>query len=124
MQHLTQKLNEHDARLKIMEDQNTRSAEQMTSLITELNALSHSLRETVATFREYTVKHDNLRESNNKLWAKYDRQDIAIAELNIKNAANQQIINDVVAIKNKVLGVVVLAVLSPLSIGAALFFGK
>ena len=124
MEQLEQKLNEYDARLKVMEDQNTRSAEQMTSLITELNSLSHSLRETVSTFREYTVKHDNLRESNAKLWAKYDRQDTAIAELNIKNASNQQIINDVIAIKNKVMAVVILAVLSPISIGVALVFGK
>ena len=124
MEQLEQKLNEYDARLKLIEDQNTRSAEQMTSLITELNSLSHLLRETVSTFREYTVKHDNLRESNAKLWAKYDRQDIAIAELNIKNASNQQIINDVIAIKNKVMAVVILAVLSPISIGVALVFGK
>jgi chromosome segregation ATPase len=124
MEQLEQKINEHDARLKMMEDQNTRSAEQMTSLITELNTLSHSLRETVSTFREYTVKHDNLRESNVKLWAKYESQAAAISDLQIKNASNQQIINDVIAIKNKVLAVVVLAVLSPITIGVAMVFGK
>tara|TARA_R100000541_G_C1832984_1_gene74507 strand:+ start:140 stop:466 length:327 start_codon:yes stop_codon:yes gene_type:complete len=105
-----------------MEDQSLRNTEQMAALLGELHDLSGSLRETVLTFREYAVKHDNLTESNKALWDKYEKQNEAISAINLTNAKNQEVINSVVAIKNKVMGVVMLAILSPISIGAAIVF--
>jgi chromosome segregation ATPase len=122
MSDLEQKLQDHDHRLRLMEDQSLRNTEQMAALLGELHDLSSSLRETVSTFREYAVKHDNLTESNKALWSKYEKQSEAISEINLTNAKNQEVINSVVAIKNKVMGVVILAILSPISIGAAIVF--
>jgi chromosome segregation ATPase len=122
MSDLEQKLQDHDHRLRLMEDQSLRNTEQMAALLGELHDLSSSLRETVSTFREYAVKHDNLTESNKVLWSKYEKQSEAISEINLTNAKNQEVINSVVAIKNKVMGVVILAILSPISIGAAIVF--
>ncbi len=122
MSDLEQKLQDHDHRLRLMEDQSLRNTEQMAALLGELHDLSGSLRETVLTFREYAVKHDNLTESNKALWDKYEKQNEAISAINLTNAKNQEVINSVVAIKNKVMGVVMLAILSPISIGAAIVF--
>ncbi|YP_010660128.1 hypothetical protein PP590_gp26 [Pseudoalteromonas phage HS1] len=122
MSDLEQKLQDHDHRLRLMEDQSLRNTEQMAALLGELHDLSGSLRETVLTFREYAVKHDNLTESNKALWDKYEKQNEAISAINLTNAKNQEVINSVVAIKNKVMGVVILAILSPISIGAAIVF--
>ncbi len=122
MSDLEQKLQDHDHRLRLMEDQSLKNTEQMAALLGELHDLSGSLRETVLTFREYAVKHDNLTESNKALWNKYEKQNEAISAINLTNAKNQEVINSVVAIKNKVMGVVVLAILSPISIGAAIVF--
>lgn len=122
MSDLEQKLQDHDHRLRLMEDQSLRNTEQMAALLGELHDLSGSLRETVLTFREYAVKHDNLTESNKALWGKYEKQNEAISAINLTNAKNQEVINSVVAIKNKVMGVVILAILSPISIGAAIVF--
>jgi len=122
MSDLEQKLQDHDHRLRLMEDQSLKNTEQMAALLGELHDLSGSLRETVLTFREYAVKHDNLTESNKALWVKYEKQNEAISTINLTNAKNQEVINSVVAIKNKVMGVVVLAILSPISIGAAIVF--
>ena len=122
MSDLEQKLQDHDHRLRLMEDQSLKNTEQMAALLGELHDLSGSLRETVLTFREYAVKHDNLTESNKALWVKYEKQNEAISNINLTNAKNQEVINSVVAIKNKVMGVVVLAILSPISIGAAIVF--
>ena len=134
------KLNEFDNRLRYMEEQSTRNTEQMAALLggisdlsRDLSSVSMELKETVLTFREYTVKHDNLKDSNSKLWEKYEKlsadmnlkhekQNDAIAKINLTNAKNQEVINSVVAIKNKVMGVVILAILSPISIGAAIVF--
>lgn len=136
------KLNEFDNRLRYMEEQSTRNTEQMAALLggisdlsRDLSSVSMELKETVLTFREYTVKHDNLKDSNSKLWEKYEKlsadmnlkhekQNDAIAKINLTNAKNQEVINSVVAIKNKVMGVVILAILSPISIGAAIVFTK
>lgn len=122
MSDLEQKLQDHDHRLRLMEDQSLRNTEQMAALLGELHDLSGSLRETVLTFREYAVKHDNLTESNKALWDKYEKQNEAISAINLTNAKNQEVINSVVAIKNKVMGVVILAILSPISTGAAIVF--
>ena len=122
MSDLEQKLQDHDHRLRLMEDQSLKNTEQMAALLGELHDLSGSLRDTVLTFREYAVKHDNLTESNKALWNKYEKQNEAISAINLTNAKNQEVINSVVAIKNKVMGVVVLAILSPISIGAAIVF--
>ncbi len=122
MSDLEQKLQDHDHRLRLMEDQSLKNTEQMAALLGELHDLSGSLRETVLTFREYAVKHDNLTESNKALWNKYEKQNEAISAINLTNAKNQEVINSVVAIKNKVMGVVILAILSPISIGAAIVF--
>ena len=122
MSDLEQKLQDHDHRLRLMEDQSLKNTEQMAALLGELHDLSGSLRETVLTFREYAVKHDNLTESNKALWNKYEKQNEAISAINLTNAKNQEVINSVVAIKKKVMGVVVLAILSPISIGAAIVF--
>jgi len=122
MSDLEQKIQDHDHRLRLMEDQSLKNTEQMAALLGELHDLSGSLRETVLTFREYAVKHDNLTESNKALWNKYEKQNEAISAINLNNAKNQEVINSVVAIKNKVMGVVVLAILSPISIGAAIVF--
>lgn len=136
------KLNELDNRLRYMEEQSTRNTEQMAALLggisdlsRDLSSVSMELKETVLTFREYTVKHDNLKDSNSKLWERYEKlsadmnlkhekQNDAIAKINLTNAKNQEVINSVVAIKNKVMGVVILAILSPISIGAAIVFTK
>ena len=122
MSDLEQKIQDHDHRLRLMEDQSLKNTEQMAALLGELHDLSGSLRETVLTFREYAVKHDNLTESNKALWVKYEKQNEAISAINLTNAKNQEVINSVVAIKNKVMGVVILAILSPISIGAAIVF--
>lgn len=122
MSDLEQKIQDHDHRLRLMEDQSLKNTEQMAALLGELHDLSGSLRETVLTFREYAVKHDNLTESNKALWNKYEKQNEAISAINLTNAKNQEVINSVVAIKNKVMGVVILAILSPISIGAAIVF--
>lgn len=122
MSDLEQKLQDHDHRLRLMEDQSLKNTEQMAALLGGLHDLSGNLRETVLTFREYTVKHDNLTESNKVLWNKYEKQNEAISAINLTNAKNQEVINSVVAIKNKVMGVVILAILSPISIGAAIVF--
>ena len=122
MSDLEQKLQDHDHRLRLMEDQSLKNTEQMAALLGELHDLSGSLRDTVLTFREYAVKHDNLTESNKALWNKYEKQNEAISAINLTNAKNQEVINSVVAIKNKVMGVVILAILSPISIGAAIVF--
>lgn len=131
MSDLNQKITEHESRLRYMEEQSARSTEQMAALLGgigdlsgDLSKVSSELRETVLTFREYTVKHDSLKESNIKLWDRYEKQNEAISAINLTNAKNQEVINSVVAIKNKVLGVVILAILSPISIGAAIVFTK
>lgn len=121
---IEQRVLDHDNRLLLMEDQRTRDSEQMTALLGELRGLSGELRETVVTFKEYTVKHDNLRESNIKLWQKYEKQNEEIAKIKEKNASNQEVINSVVSIKNKVMVIVIGAILSPITIGAAILFSK
>lgn len=164
MSESSQQINEIDKRVRYMEEQSTRNTEQMAALLggisdlsSDLSGVTRELRETVLAFREYTVKHDTLKESNSKLWDKYEKlaidtsirfdktskdhadkfdkllmdanlkhekQNDAIAKINLTNAKNQEVINSVVAIKNKVMGIVVLAILSPISIGAAIFFNK
>lgn len=124
MNEIENKINEHDKRLQRMEDHSLQSAQQTDKLVGELQTLSADLRETVITFREYTVKHDNLRESNIKLWQKYEKQNDAIASINLTNAKNQEAINSVISIKNKVLLVVLMAILSPITVGAAILFSK
>lgn len=124
MTDLEQRINEHDNRIKLMEDQSLRNTEQMAALLGELHDLSGSLRETVLTFKEYTVKHDNLKESNEKLWHKFESQSEAMAKINLVNAANQQTIDGIVAIKSKIMLIIVAAVLSPVTVGAALVFTK
>jgi chromosome segregation ATPase len=124
MSDLEQKLQDHDHRLRLMEDQSLRNTEQMAALLGELHDLSGSLRETVLTFREYAVKHDNLTESNKALWVKYEKQNEAISAINLTNAKNQEVINSVVSIKNKVMIIVLGAILSPITVGAAIVFTK
>lgn len=124
MTDLEKAIQDHDHRLRLMEDQNLKNTEQMAALLGELHSLSGSLRETVLTFREYTVKHDNLKESNHKLWDKYEKQNEAISTINLTNAKNQEVINSVVAIKNKVMIIIIGAILSPITVGAAIVFTK
>lgn len=124
MTNLEQTIREHDQRIRMMEDQSLKNTEQMAALLGELHDLSGSLRETVLTFREYAVKHDNLNESNKALWSKYEKQNDAIAQINLTNAKNQEVINSVVSIKNKVMIIVLGAILSPITVGAAIVFTK
>lgn len=124
MTNLEQTIREHDQRIRMMEDQSLKNTEQMAALLGELHDLSGSLRETVLTFREYAVKHDNLNESNKALWLKYEKQNEAISQINLTNAKNQEVINSVVSIKNKVMIIVLGAILSPITVGAAIVFTK
>lgn len=124
MTNLEQTIKEHDQRIRMIEDQSLKNTEQMAALLGELHDLSGSLRETVLTFREYAVKHDNLNESNKSLWVKYEKQNEAIAKINLTNAKNQEVINSVVSIKNKVMIIVLGAILSPITVGAAIVFTK
>ena len=92
MSDLEQKLQDHDHRLRLMEDQSLKNTEQMAALLGELHDLSGSLRETVLTFREYAVKHDNLTESNKALWNKYEKQNEHMdqKQLNLDSVENNK----------------------------------
>lgn len=134
-QELDRRISEHDRRIQMVESQNEQNAKQVGELIQELRTLSHGLAENITVFREYTVRHDNLKESNSKLWRKFDEAEKLnknefeaikkqINTINLVNTGNQQIIDDVKVIKNKVLLLVTAAVLSPIAVGASVFISK
>ena len=132
---IDQLINEHDRRIQIVETENQHKSKQVDDLIGELKNLSVGLSENVIAFRTYTAHHDNLKESNSKLWRKFDESEkvtrleiesikTSINAINITNSGNQQVIDDVKSIKNKAMLIVTAAVLSPIAVGASVFFGK
>ena len=132
---IDQLINEHDRRIQIVETENQHKSKQVDDLIGELKNLSVGLSENVIAFRTYTAHHDNLKESNSKLWRKFDESEkvtrleiesikTSINAINITNSGNQQVIDDVKSIKNKAMLIVTAAVLSPIAVGVSVFFGK
>lgn len=145
---LERKVDEHGQRMMVLESHsaeimalNMKNTEQFASLIGEIHDLT-------TVFKVYAEKHDNLKESNTKLWAKVEKQDDSIDKINLSlaenkklssivekqgeilqkiattNATNQVAINTFVLMKNKALALVVAAILSPIALGVSLIFTK
>lgn len=145
---LAKKVSDHDQRMRLLEDQTMRHTEQFGALLGELHTVAEKMTENTAAFREYAIRHDNLKESNIKLWDKVEKQTIEINTINLNlaenkkissvvekqgvilekiattNATNQVALDSFTMIKNRALVLVVAAILSPITLGAALIFTK
>lgn len=148
-------VSDHGQRMRMLEnqaiknsEQNDRHTEQFGALLGELHTVAEKITESTLAFREYAVKHDNLKESNDKLWEKVEKQDASIGAINLTlaenkkiasvverqgvilekiattNATNQVALDSFTMIKNRALVLVVAAILSPITLGAALIFTK
>lgn len=152
---------EHAMRIQAMEVQSIQQMEKMDKVITEIGGMT-------STLREYIVRHDNLKESNDRMWStieattqemsrlwkshhsnqntidsvnpmgerlqrqiaenktqsqkQHDRVLSDISKLQSVDAANQPIIDGVRAMNAKLVWLVVAAMLSPLTLGVAMFF--
>ena len=147
---LESSVQEHALRIQAMEVQSIQQMEKMDNVISSVGDLT-------STLKEYIVKHDSLKESQDRIWAQInshsqeikriwqnqhsnqstidsvnpmgarlqkqcDQARKEISTLQSVDAANQPIIDGVRAMNAKLVWLVVAAMLSPLSIGAAMLF--
>ncbi len=143
-------LQEHALRIASVQTQSIQQMEKIDNVISGLGELTGML-------KEYIVKHDNLKESHERIWAQIsatsqemrrvsDRQSSnqavidavnplgqrlqksiddnkkAIVSLQNTDSANQPIIDGVRAMNAKLIWLVVAAMMSPVTIGVAMFF--
>lgn len=107
------KIQEHDMKLEAMSRLMTESIGEHRQLVKELHALTNK-------FGIYIERHDQVSESNKRLWVQQQMQDADIHKLQQVIATNQPIIEGLRTLNGKLLWLVLSAVISPAAIGVAL----
>jgi predicted nucleic acid-binding Zn-ribbon protein len=115
IQNLQLKVQEHDLKLSSMDRMMTDSVTEQRQIVRELHALT-------SKFDVYIERHDQVSESNKRLWNALENHNRDIADLKDATAANQPIIDGIRNLNSKLVWLVVSAVLSPAAISAAVIF--
>lgn len=107
---------EHELRLNSMEKMTTEGIAEQRQLVRELHALT-------SKFDVYIERHDQVSESNKRLWDMLQHQSKDIAILKDTASANQPVIDGIRNLNSKLIWLIVSAVFAPTAtIGAAIVF--
>jgi hypothetical protein len=106
---ITLKVQEHDLRLNGMEKLMTDSVNEQRQLVRELHEMTSS-------FKVYIERHDQVSESNRRVWAMVEQQGSAIGTIQNKAAENQPFIDAIRTLNNKLIWLVVSALATPAAI--------
>lgn len=115
IQNLQLKVSEHDIRLGTMDRMMTESITEQRQLVRELHALT-------SKFDVYIERHDQVSEANKRLWNALEGCGKDIDALKEAAAANQPIIDGIKNLQGKLNWFIIVTILSPITIGAALVF--
>jgi len=106
---ITLKVQEHDLRLNGMEKLMTESVNEQRQLVRELHEMTSS-------FKVYIERHDQVSESNRRVWAMVEQQASAIAVMQQKAAENQPVIDAIRTLNNKLIWLIVSALATPAAV--------
>lgn len=106
---ITLKVQEHDLRLTGME-------KLMAESVTEQRQLVRELHEMTSSFKVYIERHDQVSESNRRVWAMVEQQGLAIGSIQNKAAENQPVIDAIRTLNNKLIWLVVSALATPAAV--------
>ena len=106
---ITLKVQEHDLRLNGME-------KLMTESVTEQRQLVRELHEMTSSFKVYIERHDQVSESNRRVWAMVEQQGSAIGAIQNKAAENQPVIDAIRTLNAKLIWLVISALATPAAI--------
>ena len=106
---ITLKVQEHDLRLTGMEKLMAESVNEQRQLVRELHEMTSS-------FKVYIERHDQVSESNRRVWAMVEQQASAIAVMQQKAAENQPVIDAIRTLNNKLIWLIVSALATPAAV--------
>ena len=106
---ITMKVQEHDLRLNGME-------RLMTESVTEQRQLVRELHEMTSSFKVYIERHDQVSESNRRVWAMVEQQGLTLGTVQQKAAENQPIIDAIRTLNDKLIWLVISALVTPAAI--------
>lgn len=104
------KLKEHDVKLEQVE-------KLMSESISEQRSLTRELHELTSNFKVYIERHDQVSESNKRIWQQTEKNSEAIHQLQKINEGNQPVIDGIKTINSKLIWLVVSAMASPMAVG-------
>jgi hypothetical protein len=106
---ITMKVQEHDLRLNGME-------RLMTESVTEQRQLVRELHEMTSSFKVYIERHDQVSESNRRVWAMVEQQGLTLGTMQQKAAENQPVIDAIRTLNAKLIWLVISALATPAAI--------
>lgn len=101
--------NNYETRLMLLETQIAHQQAQSEKVFDKMDKLTDSLQEMCVSFRESAIKHDNLKESNARLWKETEENTKDIINLKETNAGNKFVLD---TLKNSINRGIVAIVLS------------
>ena len=104
------KLKEHDVKLEQVE-------RLMSESIGEQRSLTRELHELTSNFKVYIERHDQVSESNKRIWQQTEKNSEAIHQLQKLNEGNQPVIDGIKTINSKLVWLVISAMASPIAVG-------
>lgn len=115
LQKIQMKVHEHDIRLTATDKMVAESITEQRQIIRELHSLTNE-------FKVYIERNDQIGKASERLWSVVDQHNKDIALLKETSAANQPVIDAIRTLNNKLIWMVVAALLTPITMGAAIIF--
>lgn len=115
MQKIHMKVHEHDIKLAAIDRTVMESITEQRQLIRELHSLTNE-------FKVYIERNDQVSRASERLWSVVDQHNKDISLLKESYSANQPVIDGIRTLNNKLIWMVFAAVLTPITMGAALIF--
>ena len=103
------KVQKHEMQLTSME-------RMMSEGLIEQRQLVRELHEMTSSFKVYIERHDQVNESNKKVWTLVEKQAESIGDLQRQAAANQPVINAIRTLNSKFIWFVISALATPAAI--------
>jgi predicted transcriptional regulator len=103
------KVQKHEMQLTSME-------RMMNEGLIEQRQLVRELHEMTSSFKVYIERHDQVNESNKKVWTLVEKQADSIGDLQRQAAANQPVINAIRTLNSKIIWLVISALATPAAI--------
>ena len=103
------KVQKHELQLTGME-------RMMNEGLIEQRQLVRELHEMTSSFKVYIERHDQVNESNKKVWALVEKQSESISNLQQQAATNQPVIDAIRTLNGKIIWLVISALATPAAI--------